>query len=92
MTLDEEEHILSYRDKNGVKHETALGVEHLDVEHFSMKGESIDFPIMQHKTMLMALNLKTSMGFTTTQSLICILHHKRHTQRLMESNLSLLQM
>lgn len=48
MTLDEEEHILSYRDKNGVKHETALGVEHLgvehlDVEHFSMKGESIDF-------------------------------------------------
>lgn len=38
MTLDEEEHILSYRDKNGVKHETAL-----DVEHFSMKGESIDF-------------------------------------------------
>lgn len=87
MTLDEEEHILSYRDKNGVKHETAL-----DVEHFSMKGESIDFPIMQHKTMLMALNLKTSMGFTTTQSLICILHHKRHTQRLMESNLSLLQM
>lgn len=87
MTLDEEGHILSYRDKNGVKHETAL-----DVEHFSMKGESIDFPIMQHKTMLMALNLKTSMGFTTTQSLICILHHKRHTQRLMESNLSLLQM
>lgn len=43
MTLDEEEHILSYRDKNGVKHETALDVEHLDVEHFSMKGESIDF-------------------------------------------------
>lgn len=43
MTLDEEGHILSYRDKNGVKHETALGVEHLDVEHFSMKGESIDF-------------------------------------------------
>lgn len=43
MTLDEEEHILSYRDKNGVKHETALGVEHLDVEHFSMKGESVDF-------------------------------------------------
>ena len=43
MTLDEEEHILSYRDENGVKHETALGVEHLDVEHFSMKGESIDF-------------------------------------------------
>ena len=38
MTLDEEGHILSYRDKNGVKHETAL-----DVEHFSMKGESIDF-------------------------------------------------
>ena len=38
MTLDEEERILSYRDKNGVKHETAL-----DVEHFSMKGESIDF-------------------------------------------------
>ena len=38
MTLDEEKHILSYRDKNGVKHETAL-----DVEHFSMKGESIDF-------------------------------------------------
>lgn len=43
MTLDKEGHILSYRDKNGVKHETALGVEHLDVEHFSMKGESIDF-------------------------------------------------
>lgn len=43
MTLDEEGHILSYRDKNGVKHETALDVEHLDVEHFSMKGESIDF-------------------------------------------------
>lgn len=43
MTLDEEEHILSYRDENGVKHETALDVEHLDVEHFSMKGESIDF-------------------------------------------------
>jgi hypothetical protein len=38
MTLDGEGHILSYRDKNGVKHETAL-----DVEHFSMKGESIDF-------------------------------------------------
>lgn len=38
MTLDEEKHILSYRDKNGVKHET-----NLDVEHFSMKGESIDF-------------------------------------------------
>lgn len=38
MTLDEEERILSYRDKNGVKHETSL-----DVEHFSMKGESIDF-------------------------------------------------
>lgn len=38
MTLDKEGHILSYRDKNGVKHETAL-----DVEHFSMKGESIDF-------------------------------------------------
>ena len=38
MTLDEDKHILSYRDKNGVKHETAL-----DVEHFSMKGESIDF-------------------------------------------------
>lgn len=38
MTLDEEGHILSYRDKNGVKHETAL-----DVEHFSMKAESIDF-------------------------------------------------
>lgn len=38
MTLDEEGHILSYRDKNGIKHETAL-----DVEHFSMKGESIDF-------------------------------------------------
>lgn len=38
MTLDEEGHILSYRDKNGVKHETAL-----DVEHFSMKGKSIDF-------------------------------------------------
>lgn len=43
MTLDKEGHILSYRDKNGVKHETALDVEHLDVEHFSMKGESIDF-------------------------------------------------
>lgn len=43
MTLDEEGHILSYRNKNGVKHETALDVEHLDVEHFSMKGESIDF-------------------------------------------------
>lgn len=43
MTLDEEGHILSYRDENGVKHETALDVEHLDVEHFSMKGESIDF-------------------------------------------------
>lgn len=38
MTLDEEKHILSYRDKNGVKHET-----NLDVEHFSMKGKSIDF-------------------------------------------------
>lgn len=38
ITLDEEKHILSYRDKNGVKHETAI-----DVEHFSMKGESIDF-------------------------------------------------
>jgi hypothetical protein len=43
MTLDEEGHILSYRDKNGVKHETALDVEHFNVEHFSMKGESIDF-------------------------------------------------
>lgn len=43
MTLDKDGHILSYRDKNGVKHETALDVEHLDVEHFSMKGESIDF-------------------------------------------------
>ncbi|MFQ8822223.1 MAG: hypothetical protein ACLR8W_11335 [Segatella copri] len=43
MTLDEEGHILSYRDNNGVKHETALDVKHLDVEHFSMKGESIDF-------------------------------------------------
>lgn len=38
ITLDEEEHILSYRDKNGVKHETAL-----DVENFSSKGKSIDF-------------------------------------------------
>lgn len=92
MTLDEEEHILSYRDKNGVKHETALGVEHLDVEHFSMKGESIDFSNYATQDDVNGIELKTSMGFTTTQSLICILHHKRHTQRLMESNLSLLQM
>lgn len=35
---DAEGKILSYRDKNGVKHET-----NLDVEHLSMKGESIDF-------------------------------------------------
>ncbi len=57
MTLDEEEHILSYRDKNGIKHETAL-----DVEHFSMKGESIDFSNYATKDDVNGIELKNIDG------------------------------
>ena len=74
------------------KHETALGVEHLDVEHFSMKGESIDFSNYATQDDVNGIELKNIDGVYDNSKPNLYLTSQRHTQRLMESNLSLLQM
>lgn len=75
MTLDEEGHILSYRDKNGVKHETAL-----DVEHLSIKGDSIDFSNYATQDDVNSIRLKNIDGvYDNSKSNLYLISQKTYT-------------